>query len=131
MTNNNSCSKSDKLGFVICILLLASFTISVFYWALCTEEISRLLSLNIFYSIFIILGILSLYDIYFDIVMLIFFPETNLQRTINQKQKEYRKMYPIKVARLKTKQLEKTLKIKDMNNELKNIKDKIMQEESK
>ena len=129
--DDNNWSRLNKLGCATYFLLLAGFLFGLFYWAIATEEASILIEFNIFYFTLTMLGILYLSDIYFNIVEFIFYPETSSEKLIRNKRRKYRKMYPIEIARLKIKQLKMKLKIKDMNNELKNIKDKITQEEKK
>lgn len=112
-------SKMDKAGYIIGNLLLVVFMIGILYWSFFTDELLKLAYSNIFYFVLIMLGILYFYEIYENIIELIFFPETINERNIRKKRKEYKKIYPIELAKIKLEQFKIKLKLKDINEKIK------------
>ncbi len=121
-------SKTDKVGFTIHNLLLIGFLISLIWLLYFAEEIMKYKDINFYIYILILLGILQLSSIYYNISEWIFYPETKSEKLLRKKKKEYKNTYPIKIARLKTQQLNIKLKLKDLRLESKDIDKKIKED---
>ncbi len=128
----NKYSKLDKFGFITYHILLITYILMLIYYGYIDTKIIEMFRLTydginttIFHFIALLsmaFGFYSLSIGYGYIVEKIFYPETKDEIIIKNKRKEFKRKYPIKLAIKKLKELKLELKLGDIKEDIKELK---------
>jgi len=122
-------SKLDKLGFITYLILPIGYIILLIYYGVIDEKIIEMFRLtyegkettffNMLALISMAIGLMTISNIFFNIVETIFYPETKNERIIKDKKRELKRKNPLKLALMKLNKIKSELKIKELDEKIK------------